>query len=231
MNINLLFEIILILFAILASNGIIYSLTFLNKPNSSENISVITNSLEKDGLALTSLIASNHIRLTSSESSTSQTLSVISSESSSSQTLSVSSSETNVSENLSVSSSETNVSENIFDSENSYLSNTNEENLLSNVEMSDNFTSLDSLTILDTQSYEQWREIVTDLHEMPINSPAGLLQQIKFEELNILYSQDIIHFAITQTELRLIIEHLPAISLFKPEINHLILTMMSYYHG
>jgi AAA+ ATPase superfamily predicted ATPase len=231
MNINLLFEIILILFAILASNGIIYSLTFLNKPNSSENISVITNSLEKDGLALTSLIASNHIRLTSSESSTSQTLSVTSSESSSSQTLSVSSSETNVSENLSVSSSETNVSENIFDSENSYLSNTNEENLLSNVEMSDNFTSLDSLTILDTQSYEQWREIVTDLHEMPINSPAGLLQQIKFEELNILYSQDIIHFAITQTELRLIIEHLPAISLFKPEINHLILTMMSYYHG
>jgi outer membrane lipopolysaccharide assembly protein LptE/RlpB len=155
MNINLLFEIILILFAILASNGIIYSLTFLNKPNSSENISVITNSLEKDGLALTSLIASNHIRLTSSESSTSQTLSVTSSESSSSQTLSVSSSETNVSENLSVSSSETNVSENIFDSENSYLSNTNEENLLSNVEMSDNFTSLDSLTILDTQSYEQ----------------------------------------------------------------------------
>jgi hypothetical protein len=142
MNINLLFEIILILFAILASNGIIYSLTFLNKPNSSENISVITNSLEKDGLALTSLIASNHIRLTSSESSTSQTLSVTSSESSSSQT-------------LSVSSSETNVSENIFDSENSYLSNTNEENLLSNVEMSDNFTSLDSLTILDTQSYEQ----------------------------------------------------------------------------
>jgi hypothetical protein len=91
MNINLLFEIILILFAILASNGIIYSLTFLNKPNSSENISVITNSLEKDGLALTSLIASNHIRLTSSESSTSQTLSVTSSESSSSQTLSVSS--------------------------------------------------------------------------------------------------------------------------------------------
>jgi hypothetical protein len=233
MNINFLFETILILFAILASNGIIYSLYFINKnkPNSSENISVITNSSEKDGLSLTSLIASNHIRLTSSESSTSQTLSVTSSESSSSQTLSVSSSETNVSENLSVSSSETNVSENIFDSENSYLSNTNEENLLSNVEMSDNFTSLDSLTILDTQSYEQWREIVTDLHEMPINSPAGLLQQIKFEELNILYSQDIIHFAITQTELRLIIEHIPAMSLFNPEINHLILTIMSYYHG
>jgi hypothetical protein len=69
-----------------------------------------------------------------------------------------------------------------------------------------------------------------DLHALPINTPAHILQQVKFEELNILYSQDIIHFAITQTELRLIIEHLPAISLFKPEINHLILTMMAYYH-
>jgi hypothetical protein len=94
MNISFLFETILILFAILASNGIIYSLTFfkLNNPNSSENISIIRNSLEKDGLALTSLIASNPISVTSSESSGSQT--------------------------LSVTSSETNVSQDIFDNEN-----------------------------------------------------------------------------------------------------------------
>jgi hypothetical protein len=69
-----------------------------------------------------------------------------------------------------------------------------------------------------------------ELQDHPINTPAGVLQQIKFEELNILYSQDIINYCITQTELRLIIEHLPAMSLFNPEINHLILTMMSYYH-
>jgi hypothetical protein len=67
-------------------------------------------------------------------------------------------------------------------------------------------------------------------HEFPINTPAGILQTLKLQELNILYSQDIIQFCITQTELRLIIEHLPAMSLFKPEINHLILTIMSYYH-
>jgi hypothetical protein len=67
-------------------------------------------------------------------------------------------------------------------------------------------------------------------HEFPINTPAGILQQFKLDELNILYSQDIIHFGITQTELRLIIEHLPAMSLFDPGINHLILTIMSYYH-
>lgn len=68
------------------------------------------------------------------------------------------------------------------------------------------------------------------LHEFPTNTPAHILQLFKLEEINILYSQDIIHYAITQTELRLIIELLPAISLFKPEINHLILTIMAYYH-
>jgi hypothetical protein len=69
-----------------------------------------------------------------------------------------------------------------------------------------------------------------ELQQHPINTPAGVLQQIKFEELNILYSQDIIYYCITQTELRLLIEHLPAMSLFDPDINHFILTMMSYYH-
>jgi hypothetical protein len=67
-------------------------------------------------------------------------------------------------------------------------------------------------------------------HELPINTPAGILQTMKVEELKILYSQDMIHYAITQTELRLIIEHFPAMSLFNPDINHLILTIMSYYH-
>ncbi len=234
MNINFLFETILILFAILASNGFIYSLTNfnLNKPNSSENISIITNSSEKDGLALTSLIASNPINLTSSESSSSQTLSVTSSETSSSQTLSITSSETNISQDIFD-------NENLIDSEinggthteNSYVTSTNEEFLPSNGGVFDNFTSLDSQTILNTQSFEEWKEIAMELQELSINTPAGILQRFKFDELNILYSQDIINFGITQTELRLIIEHLPATSLFNPEINHLILTIMSYYHG
>jgi hypothetical protein len=248
MSTNLIFETILILFAILVSNGIIYSFTLfnLNKQNSSENISVIRNSSSEDGLAFTTLIASNPISITSSESSTSQTLSVTSSESNTSETLSVTSLETSTSETLSVTSSETNVSQDIFDNENwtdseisevmmSHTQNsnflgTNGEFIPSDVDISNNITSLDSLTILDSQTFEQWREIAMDLQELPINTPAGILQQVKFEELNILYSQDIIHFGITQTELRLIIEHFPATSLFNPEINHLILTVMSYYH-
>jgi len=175
MNINLFFETIIILFAILASNGLIYSLTIfnlnnlnnLNKKNSSENISIITNSSEKDGLALTSLIASNPINLTSSESSTSQTLSV--SSSSTSQTLSVTSFESSTSQTLSVSSSGTNIYQDIFDNddltdseinggtqiENSYVTSTNEEFLPSNGGVFDQFTSLDSQTILNTQSFEE----------------------------------------------------------------------------
>lgn len=259
-NINFLFETLLVLFAIFFSNGFIYSLTIfnLNKKNCSENISIITNSSEKDGLALTSLIASNSIRLTSSGSgssasptlsvsssgsSTSQAVSVSSSGSSASQTLSVSSS--NASQTLSVTSSQTNVEEDIFDNENLIGSDidwgTNTENSNTsittgemwpaNIEDYDSFTPLDSRTILDSQTIAQWREIAMDLHELPYNTPAGIIRQVKFEELNILYSQDIIHFGITQTELRLIIEHLPATSLFNPEVNHLILTIMSYYHG
>jgi hypothetical protein len=102
MNLNFFFEIILVLLAILAINGIIFSLTFFNlkKQNSSENVSVIINSSSKDGLALTSLMASNPVILTSSESNESQTLSVTSSESIASPTLSVASSDTNVSPDI-----------------------------------------------------------------------------------------------------------------------------------
>ena len=57
MNINLIFEILLISFAILAINAIIYSFIIFNliKKNYSNNISVLTNSSDKEGLALTKL--------------------------------------------------------------------------------------------------------------------------------------------------------------------------------
>ena len=249
MNTSLFFETILILFAILASNGFIYSLTFfhINNTNSFENISIITNNSAKDRLALTSLIASNPIRLISSDSRESQTLSITSSESSASQTLSVSSSETNVSQTLSVSSSETNVSQDIFDNENwidseisegihtenSHLTSTNEEILLSNgdvLEDTFSYSALDSTTILNSQSYEEWLEISTALHEFPLGTPINTLQIFKFEELKILYSQDMIDLSINLTELRILIDHLSATSLLDPGVNHLILIMMSYWH-
>jgi hypothetical protein len=250
MNINFFLKIILILFAILASNGIIYNLKkfHFNIKNYWENISLRTNSSSKDGLTLTSLIASNPINLTSSESSASQTLSMTSSESSTSQTLSVTSSESSTSQTLSVTSSETDVSQDIFDNwidsdiglgesitthtENAYLSIINNGNIPSNIfDNTTLFTSIDSRTILNHQQFEEWREIAMAFHDyFSIGTPIGILQTFKFEELKILYSQDLIHFGITHTELRLIIEHFSSVSLFKPDINELILTVMSYYH-
>jgi hypothetical protein len=110
------------------------------------------------------------------------------------------------------------------------LSHINEASNLDVINQVTSYTSLDSRTILNSETVELWRESLRILHDFPINTPAGILQQFKLDELNILYSQDIIHFGISQTELRLIIELIPSWSLFDPTINHLILTIMSYYH-
>lgn len=246
MNINLIFEIILILFVIIVINGIIYSLTFLNlnNQNSSENITMITNSSEKDGLAITSLIASNSLSLTSSDSSESQTLSITSSDSSDSETLSETlletiesetlsetSSETIESQTLSETSSETNASQDIIDRINTEdLLSINERSLPYRIDDLGNYTSFESSTILNSQTYEEWRIIASELQNVDLNTPDGLIQQIKLTELNILYSQDIIRFGISQTELWLLIQEFPIMRLFDPDINHTILVMMSYMH-
>jgi len=212
-NLNLLIETILVLFAILTSNGIIYSFTFFNGKNSSENISVIRNNSAKDGLALTSLIASNPINLTSSDSSTSNTLSLTSSDSSASYAESLL--ESSISDNLSVTSLGSNGSD-IID---------NIEDLLGTT-----YRTLDSVTILDRATFLEWNDRAMSFQDLPFNTPLNILHSFKFEELKILYSQDLIQYSVSQTELRLIIEHFPATSLFAHDFNHLILTMMSYYH-
>lgn len=237
------FEIILISFVILASNGFIYSLPFLNKY--SNKIVVIANNLERNTWIFTSLIASNPINIISSESSTSDVSNITSSDSSLSDNLSITDSETVISDSLSVTSSETLVSEDIFDSdenllnfedrimthtENSILSSPYDGPLPDHIDVFENTRSLDSVTILNGQTLEAWRDAALTFHDFPVNSPANILQLFKWEELRILYSQDMIEYGITQTELRLIIELIPAMDLFKPGINHLILTMMSYFH-
>jgi hypothetical protein len=139
-NLNLLIEIILVLFAILISNGIIYSLTFFNLKvkNSFGNISEMRNNSAKDELAYTLLIASNPINLTSSNSSTSNTLSLTSSNSSTSNTGSGSLFESITSDSLtSLESNESDVIDNI-------------ENLLGTT-----YTTLDSITILDRATFLQ----------------------------------------------------------------------------
>jgi hypothetical protein len=242
-------EILIILLAVLASNGLIYILwkMGLKKTNSTPNISLSTNSSEKEGLAITSLIASSPLRITHPDGGSSNDWRPIPEDDD--DNYSNFSEDTLVSDNVSVSSSDTLVSPELspvvspepFDIEGWIASELSEGMMTynpdatiatndANVDMWDVYTSLDSITILNGSTYAQWRDIAMELQEHPVNTPAGILQQIKLEELNILYSQDIIHFGISQTELRLIIEHLPSISLFNPEINHFILTIMSYYH-
>lgn len=234
------------LISILASNLIIYSLPFLNlnKENFSEQNLFIRNNSEKDTLALPWLLASNPISLSSSESSTSDNVSMSSSESSISDNASIISSDTLVSDNTSITSSDTLISLDTFDdedlldwedrlvthTENSILSSPYDGPLPPHVDVFENTRSLDSVTILNGQTLEAWRDAALTFHDFPINSPANILQFFKWEELRILYSQDMIEYGITQTELRLIIELIPAMDLFQPDVNHLILTMMSYFH-
>ena len=90
-------------------------------------------------------------------------------------------------------------------------------------------SSPDSITVLNEVTFADWREIVMDLHDLPYNTPAHIIQQVKLEELNILYSQDILYYNISQGTLRHLIELVPAYELFDPEINNFILIMMSYY--
>ena len=221
-NINLFLELLLVLIAILASNGILYSLKFLNKNKKNKKnyfkiVYLKINKTGKDVLTPMVLISSNPIWINWLETSSSDTLSINSLETSSSDTLNIDSLETTIPQ----------VPQNLFDLHLWENLRINDWNRLSNLE---GVRPVDSLTVLNSNTLEQWREIVRDLLELSIGSPATLIQQVKFEELNILYSQDIINFGITQTELRLIIEHIQTMSLFDPTINHFILIIMSYYH-
>jgi hypothetical protein len=171
MNINLFLyiEIILVLLAIFISNGIIYSLTFfnLNDKNSSKNIPLIRNNSAKDGLTLTSLIASNPLSLTSSESSTSDTLSLTSSNSSTSDTGSGSLLESSISDNLSLTSLESNDMINMIDMNDindmnemnnmNDMNDINDMNEMNNIEnlLEEPYTSLDSTTYLNSESFER----------------------------------------------------------------------------
>jgi len=249
-----------ILFVILVRIIIVFSLRFYNwvklySFSKNINISVIRKSSKKDGLALTSLIASNPLRLTSSESSSSDTLNNSLLESSSSDTLidsllESSSSDTLIDSLLESSSSDTLINSSLESSLSDTLSDTSSDNLsvtssegnvlldIYSNDIWDGFevregiliTSLDSRTILNRETFLAWRDIVNDLHEYTVNTPIGVLQQVKVEELSILYSQDLIYFNISVNQLRHIIEYFTAVELFDPYTNYVILSIMAYLH-
>lgn len=206
---NLTFQILLLLFTILAINGVIYSLIIINLNKNYFKNFYIRKNTRNYTLASSLFTVSNIDNITSSDSSASQTLSLTSSESTTSSEIdSILNSVSDSDSDSSVSSVDIEISD----------------------DMMEYYTSEDSITVLNRESFEQLVDIMCDLYSYPRTSPATLLQQVKFEELNILYSQDIILYGITPSELRHLIELLPAIKLYQVEINHLILTMMAYFH-
>lgn len=253
--------ILLLLFLLfLAKYIIIYSFRiyyFFKQNYFSKNISIIRNSLGKDNLAITSLISANPVILISSESTSSISLSETSSDFNFPDSLSETSLDFNIPDSLSETSSDLNTPDSISDtssysdwdsvsdssgtlvgdgfetSTSETLSEiSSESDILSfNQETYFHYISPDSNTVLNQQTFEQWMEMAMFFHNLPVNSPAGILQLFKYQELKILFSEDLTEFRITDTELRLIIEHWPAWDLFLPEMNHYILLMMSYYHG
>jgi len=186
-----------------------------------------SNTLVSDNgiINLRSLTSLRRIR-----SSDSYDASVSSLNSSGSDMASVSSSSSNASDIASVSSSDSNVSEAISETVDVTYVSFFEGQMFCDPNRFGEYWALDSYTLLNCDTFNQWLDLVIDLHELSMGTPANILRQIKFEELNVLYSQDLIQYAITQTELRLMIELVPVIDLFLPDINHLILTMMMHYH-
>lgn len=152
MYINISLETILISFPILASNGFIYSLKFfnLNKPSTSANISIITPNTGTDALAPTLLIASNPLNLTSSESSASSETNV-------SQVI-FDNEDEDIDEGTMTQTQNSNLSdtnEGIMDqAPNFRISCTNEGTIPSNSDHLDQYSSLDSITILNSQRLE-----------------------------------------------------------------------------
>jgi hypothetical protein len=84
--------------------------------------------------------------------------------------------------------------------------------------ISDSDSSVDYDTDASDLSVETWE--VTD----------HIIQGWKMQEINDVYSNEMIQYAITQAELRDIIELFPIIDLYTGDINNLILIIMSYYH-
>nr|YP_009504231.1 hypothetical protein [Lactifluus hygrophoroides]AWX52956.1 hypothetical protein [Lactifluus hygrophoroides] len=227
MNINLLIETILLLLAILTSNGFIYSLTIIdwNKTNSSENQFVITNSSEKDVLTPTLLIASKPIEITSSETGVSKNIS------DSENLIDLETTEGDITQNLNfldINGENSIVSH--INGRTSIVSETNWRITPHDIGIIYNLSTADSDTILTTESLAEWNDLITDLYSLPFGTPTYIYQETKFEELNVLYSQDIINYSVTQSELWDLIEPNTVAQILDPGFNHLILTMMSYLH-
>lgn len=212
MQTNLIFEMITLLYATLASSGIIYLITIhhLNK----KNLSFVTKRSEKNIMYLTFLIGfcsraflnvkseTNFINFERNEGNIPHNRDLI---------------EINTTEQNRIILEPFEINTNLL-VENELNMDQNPDIIPSDI--NEVFTSLDSMTVLDRVTHDRLVDIVMELHNLPMNTPEEIIRQLKLEELNILYSQDIIQYGVTQTDLRLLIESIPVMDLFQSDINH-----------
>jgi hypothetical protein len=220
MFLNLFFEILIFLFAIFANSGIIYLFTIYHFYT--KNLSIFTNSSEKGIRPITILIGfyskallnvkkeSNFINFERNEGIMVHNPDLI---------------ELNTVEQNRIFIDPVAVNNNIL--EETEVDIVQNQNTIPS-ELTEGITSLDSMTILDIETHDLWLDKVMELHDLPLNTAESVFRQVKLEELNILYSQDIIHYGVSQEDLRLLIESIPVTDLLQSDINHFILTMMSY---
>jgi hypothetical protein len=217
---NLFFEILIFLFAIFANSGIIYLFTIYHF--NTKILSIFTNSSEKGIRPITILIGfyskallnvkkeSNFINFERNEGIMVHNPDLI---------------EINTVEQNRIFIDPVAVNNNIL--EETEVDIVQNQNTIPS-ELTEGITSLDSMTILDIETHDLWLDKVMELHDLPLNTAESVFRQVKLEELNILYSQDIIHYGVSQDDLRLLIESIPVTDLLQSDINHFILTMMSY---
>jgi hypothetical protein len=109
-------------------------------------------------------------------------------------------------------------------------SETSEDNISDTQSISDVQSVSDTQSISDVQSISEYGTNISDGTFTLSNFPDYIIQDFKIEEINELYSNEILQYGITSAELREIIELFPILDLYSNDINHLILTIMSYYH-
>jgi hypothetical protein len=85
----------------------------------------------------------------------------------------------------------------------------------------DNHSVSDSVSTVD---------LGIDVSEVAVHQEL-LIQEEKFQEINNQYASEMTEFSITHAELREIIDSFPETELYANDINELIVTIMSYYHG
>jgi len=127
-----------------------------------------------------------------------------------------------------------NIEEDVFTELDEILENNHNLDLTENItdsssDISGGNTFSDIVSTSDNQSSSDQNS--SDPFFVYTDYPPQLIQEFKIQEINELYSNQILQFGVTQEELRGIIEQFPVEQLYLSELNNLILMMITNLHS